>query len=93
MAQILKYEKFNTEIDKKFIDIDSAFVELEKQTDSLNSLFNEQFQTSIDQTQLQSTIIDQMLINSDQNVELSGSPTQIVEPNLKNIIEQELSNS
>ena len=98
MAQILKYEKFNIEIDKKFSDVDSAFIEIEKQTDSLNSLLNEQIQISIidqPQTQLQtqSTIIDQMLINSDQNVESVTQSPASPEPNLKNIIEQELSNS
>jgi len=36
MSQILKYEKFTTETNKRFDDVDEAFVELEKQQEELN---------------------------------------------------------
>ena len=36
MSQILKYEKFTMETNKRFDDVDEAFVELEKQQEELN---------------------------------------------------------
>jgi hypothetical protein len=36
MSQIIKYEKFTTETNKRFDDVDEAFVELEKQQELLN---------------------------------------------------------
>ena len=37
MSQILKYEKFTIETNKRFDDVDEAFVEIEKQQEALNS--------------------------------------------------------
>ena len=37
MSQIIKYEKFTTETNKRFDDVDEAFVEIEKQQEALNS--------------------------------------------------------
>jgi len=54
MAQILKYEKFNLETNKRFDDVDEAFVELEKQQELLNfsttSLLPEVDVSNIDST-------------------------------------------
>lgn len=36
MSQMLKYEKFTLETNKRFDDVDEAFVELEKQQEALN---------------------------------------------------------
>jgi len=36
MSQMVKYEKFTLEINKKFDDVDAAFVEVEKQQEALN---------------------------------------------------------
>lgn len=36
MSQILKYEKFTIETNKRFDDVDEAFVEIEKQQEALN---------------------------------------------------------
>ena len=36
MSQILKYEKFTMETNKRFDDVDQAFIELEKQQEELN---------------------------------------------------------
>jgi vacuolar-type H+-ATPase subunit I/STV1 len=36
MSQILKYEKFTSETNKRFDEVDEAFVELEKQQEALN---------------------------------------------------------
>jgi len=40
MSQILKYEKFTLETNKKFDDIDEAFVEVEKQQELINCSIN-----------------------------------------------------
>jgi len=37
MSQIMKYEKFTLETNKRFDDVDEAFVELEKQQETLNN--------------------------------------------------------
>jgi len=37
MSQIIKYEKYTLETNKRFDDVDEAFVELEKQQEDLNS--------------------------------------------------------
>ena len=72
MSQMVKYEKFTLETDRKFADVNDAFVELEKEQEKTNSC----------DTQTEDiTTID------------STSDTTIVSSNLKNAIEQELSNS
>ena len=40
MSQMVKYEKFTLETDKRFLDIDEAFIELEKEQETLNSSDN-----------------------------------------------------
>ena len=37
---MVKYEKFTLETDKRFLDIDEAFIELEKEQETLNSSDN-----------------------------------------------------
>jgi hypothetical protein len=70
MSQMVKYEKFTLETDKRFLDIDEAFIELEKEQETV----------SCSDTQIEDTT----------NIE-STSDTTIVSNNLKNAIEQELS--
>ena len=72
MSQMVKYEKFTLETNKRFEEVDEAFVELEKEQESSNSC----------DTQTED------IVNND-----TTSDTTIVSNNLKNAIEQELSNS
>jgi vacuolar-type H+-ATPase subunit I/STV1 len=72
MSQMVKYEKFTLETDRKFAEVNDAFVELEKEQETTNCC----------DTQTEDiTTID------------STNDTTIVSSNLKNAIEQELSNS
>lgn len=82
MSQMVKYEKFVLETDKKFLDIDDAFVEVEKNQEALcNSSF------------LTDTNIN-TATNNDDNTEVETdmltNDTTIFSNNLKNAIEQEL---
>ena len=72
MSQMVKYEKFTLETNKRFEEVDEAFVELEKEQEASNFC----------DTQTEDTV------NND-----TTSDTTIVSNNLKNAIEQELSNS
>jgi hypothetical protein len=72
MSQMVKYEKFTLETNKRFEEIDEAFVELEKEHEITNC-----YDTQTENI----TTID------------SISDTTIISSNLKNAIEQELSNS
>jgi hypothetical protein len=72
MSQMVKYEKFTLETDKKFAEVNDAFVELEKEQETINCC----------NTQTEDTISNESI-----------NDTTIVSNNLKNAIEQELSNS
>jgi hypothetical protein len=72
MSQMVKYEKFTLETNKRFEEVDEAFVELEKEQETSNFC----------DTQTED------IVNND-----TTSDTTIVSNNLKNAIEQELSNS
>ena len=56
MSQILKYEKFTMETNKRFDDVDEAFVELEKQQEELNCC-NTSVLNSLDVSSVDSTIV------------------------------------
>jgi hypothetical protein len=72
MSQMVKYEKFTLETDRKFSDINDAFDELEKEQETTNCC----------DTQTED-------INNNETI----NDSTIVSSNLKNAIEQELSNS
>jgi hypothetical protein len=77
MTQMLKYDKFTNETDKRFTDVDSAFVEMEKFQETLGNLTNLNL---LDSNEPDSTIVESSISESDV----------ISTSNLKNIIEQEL---
>jgi hypothetical protein len=64
MSQMVKYEKFTLETDKKFADVNDAFVELEKEQETTNSC-NTQTEdiTTIDSTS-DTTIVSSNLKNA-----------------------------
>jgi hypothetical protein len=74
MSQMIKYEKFTIETDKKFAEVNDAFVELEKEQEAANCC-------------------DESLVDIDLSNINSVNDSTIVSSNLKNAIEQELSNS
>ena len=78
MSQMVKYEKFTLETSKRFDDVDEAFVELEKEQEQEQE--KEQIKCCDTQTEIV-TIIE------------STNDTTILSNNLKNAIEQELSES
>ena len=67
MSQMVKYDKFTLETDKRFLDIDEAFIELEKEQETISCC----------DTQIEDTT--------------TNNDATIVSNNLKNAIEQELS--
>ena len=77
MLQMVKYEKFNVETDKRFSDVDAAFVELEKGI---------QIDTSINVTDIkieeESTLVTDIVVNQ--------NPDTILSSDLKHMINQEL---
>ena len=77
MTQMIKYDKFTVETDKRFTDVDSAFVEMEKFQETLGNLSNLNLLVS---NEPDSTIVESSISESDV----------ISTSNLKNIIEQEL---
>ena len=60
MSQMVKYEKFTLETNKRFDDVDEAFVELEKQQETLicsdTSLLNDVDVSSVDTTIVSSSL-------------------------------------
>lgn len=60
MSQMVKYEKFTLETNKRFDDVDEAFVELEKQQETLicsdTSLLNDVDVSSVDTTIISSSL-------------------------------------
>jgi hypothetical protein len=72
MSQILKYEKFTLETNKRFDDVDEAFVELEKQQETLQS-----YNSSI--------LLDTDVLNTDTSNDvtlISGSLKSAIEQEL-----------
>jgi|688.fasta_scaffold99950_4 vacuolar-type H+-ATPase subunit I/STV1 len=64
MSQMVKYEKFTLETNKRFDDVDEAFVELEKQQEILNSSDNLLTEEVTSETILDTTIISNNLKNA-----------------------------
>lgn len=88
MSQMVKYEKFTLETNKRFDDVDEAFVEIEKQQETLNYC-NTSLLTNVDNALV--------LANNDEhgvNVEVqntdSVNDTRFFSGNLKSAIEQDL---
>jgi hypothetical protein len=71
MSQILKYEKFTVETNKRFDDVDEAFVELEKQQEALNSSSS----LLLPETDTNSTIVNDSTI-------ISGNLKSVIEQEL-----------
>ena len=90
MSQMVKYEKFTLETNKRFDDVDEAFVEIEKQQEALNYC-NTSLLTNVDDALEVATNLD---INVDVNNEVqntvSVNDTKTFSGNLKSAIEQEL---
>jgi hypothetical protein len=76
MSQIIKYDKFTVETDKKFSDIETAFVELENNLQNNDAIVSDQTQT---------TLVE------DSNSETNEITQTIFSVDLKNMIKQELS--
>jgi len=91
MSQMVKYEKFTLETNKRFDDVDEAFVEIEKQQETLNN-YNTSLLTNVD-------VIDPLVLATDVDVSneaqntVSVNDTRIFSSNLKSAIEQELADS
>ena len=89
MSQMVKYEKFTLETNKRFDDVDEAFVEIEKQQEALNYC-NTSLLTNVDDVDalvLANTDID---INNEVQNTVSLNDTKSFSGNLKSAIEQEL---
>ena len=80
MSQMVKYEKFTLETNKRFDDVDEAFVELEKQQEALH-LSSSSLLANDDNT------------NTNVSNNFNINDTTIVSGNLKSAIEQELAES
>jgi vacuolar-type H+-ATPase subunit I/STV1 len=92
MSQMVKYEKFTLETNKRFDDVDEAFVEIEKQQEALNYC-NTSLLTNVDDIDalvLANTNVD--VSNEVQNT-VSVNDTKSFSGNLKSAIEQDLANS
>jgi hypothetical protein len=76
MSQIIKYDKFTVETDKKFADIETAFVDLETNLQNNDTIVSDQTQT---------TLVE------DSNSETNEITQTIFSVDLKNMIKQELS--
>lgn len=76
MSQIIKYDKFTLETDKKFADIETAFVDLETNLQNNDTIVSDQTQT---------TLVE------DSNSETNEITQTIFSVDLKNMIKQELS--
>ena len=77
MSQMVKYEKFTLETNKRFDDVDEAFVELEKQQEVIVNSSN--------------TVESEEVINTTTSISISND--QNVFAYLKTAIEQELADS
>ena len=62
MSQIIKYEKFTLETNKRFDDVDEAFVEVEKQQEVLNSC-NTSLLANVDVSNTD-TVLDETIVSS-----------------------------
>jgi hypothetical protein len=67
MSQILKYEKFTMETNKRFEDVDEAFVELEKQQEILN--------------ECNTSLVDNVATVNDETI-ISGNLKSVIEQEL-----------
>jgi hypothetical protein len=76
MSQIIKYDKFTGETDKKFADIETAFVDLETNLQNNDTIVSDQTQP---------TLVE------DSNSETNEITQTIFSVDLKNMIKQELS--